>query len=67
MMIFPLSWPAKIVLMLICIFIGMIWSMMTWPEWWKRRFRKDRQSKLLKALDTFHDAKERKKLRKAKR
>jgi hypothetical protein len=67
MMIFPLSIPAKIVLILICMFIGMIFSMMQWPEFWKRRFRQDRPSKLLKALDTFQAAKERKKLRKAKR
>lgn len=68
MMIFPLSIPAKIVLILIMIFIGMIWSMMTYPDWWKRRIRKgDRQSKLLKALDSFSEAKQRKKARKARR
>ncbi len=67
MMIFPLSWPAKIVLMLIAVMIGLIWSMMQYPEWWKRRIRRGSQSKLLKALDSFQDAKERKKQRKAGR
>ena len=65
MMIFPLSIPAKIILIIIAFFIGMIWSMMTYPEFWKRKFRKsNQQSKFLKALTTFADAKERKKIRK---
>jgi len=65
MMIFPLSIPAKIVFVLVCLFIGMIFSMMQWPDFWKKKFRKgNQQSKLLKALDSFSEAKERKRLRK---
>lgn len=65
MIIFPLSISAKIVLILIACFLAMIWSMMTYPQFWKRRFRKsNQQSKFLKVLTTFSDAKERKKFRK---
>jgi len=68
MIIFPLSIPAKIVFILIACFIGAIWSMMTYPDFWKRRFRKgNQQSKFLKALNKFSDAKERKKIRKARK
>jgi hypothetical protein len=67
MMIFPLSVFAKIALVLIMLFIIMIYTMMAYPEFWKRRFRQDRPSRFVKALDSFQAAKERKKLRKANR
>lgn len=48
MMIFPLSWPGKLVLILIAITIGLIYWLMADPgrfgrlrrgekEWWKKR------------------------------
>ena len=53
MHIFPLSIPAKIVLVLIAIFLGLIWSMLQWPGWWKKHFRK--QSEVVEEkLDEAH-------------
>jgi hypothetical protein len=34
--IFPLSWPGKIVLMLIAVMLGLIWSMLMWPGAWRK-------------------------------
>lgn len=38
MKIFPLSIPGKIVLILIAIAIGLIWSMLQFPEKWRWLF-----------------------------
>ena len=38
--IFPLSIPGKIALTLIAVFLGLIWSMMQWPAWWKKKLGK---------------------------
>jgi hypothetical protein len=40
MIIFPLSIPGKIVLILIAIVLGLIWSMLQWPDFWKRKLGK---------------------------
>lgn len=50
MIIFPLSWLGKIVLIIIAVFLGMIWSMLQWPDWWIKRLRKNSKSKFLKEL-----------------
>ena len=53
MIIFPLSWPAKIVLILIALFLGLIFSMLQWPGWWRKHFRK--QSEIVgEKLDEAH-------------
>jgi len=39
-MIFPLSWPAKIALIFIALFLGLIWSMFQWPQWWHAKLGK---------------------------
>ena len=38
--IFPLGVGGKIVLCLIAVAVIAIWSMLQWPEWWKRKFGK---------------------------
>ena len=44
MVIFPLSWPARIVLILIAIVLGLIFWMMVKPEFWRRVWgKKDEQ------------------------
>lgn len=40
MIIFPLSVPGKIVLVLVAIVLGLIFAMMQWPEFFKKHFRK---------------------------
>ena len=40
MKIFPLSVGGKIALILIAIILGLIWAAMTWPDKFKRIFRK---------------------------
>lgn len=40
MIIFPLSWPGKVVLILIAIVLGLIFSMIQWPQFWKNLMRK---------------------------
>ena len=42
--IFPLSIPAKVALILIAVFIGLIWSYFAFPGWW-RKFYQDREAK----------------------
>lgn len=46
--LFPLSVGGKIALILIAIALGIIWSMLQWPEFWKARLRKEGQSQFLK-------------------
>lgn len=53
MVIFPLSVPGKIVLMLIAILLGLIWSMLQFPGMWKRLMRKGGQSRFYKAMDAL--------------
>jgi hypothetical protein len=40
MIIFPLSMPGRIVLVLIAIFLGLIFWMLWKPEFWRRVFKK---------------------------
>ena len=40
MIIFPLSWPGKIVLILVAIALGLIWSMLMWPAAWRKLLRR---------------------------
>jgi hypothetical protein len=40
MVIFPLRWPAKIVLMLIAVVLGLIWSMLSFPKIWRKMLGK---------------------------
>lgn len=40
MKIFPLSVGGKVVLILIAIILGLIWAAMTWPDKFKRIFRR---------------------------
>ena len=49
MILFPLSWPAKIVLILIAIFLGFILYALWKPERFKKWFRKGEQSEYLKS------------------
>lgn len=46
--IFPLSVPGKIVLILIAIFLGLIWSMFQYPATWKRLLGKKPEEPLIK-------------------
>jgi len=39
--IFPLSPIGKLVLILVAIALGAIWSMLVWPDKWKKLLRKD--------------------------
>jgi uncharacterized protein YneF (UPF0154 family) len=39
--IFPLSWPARIVFILIAIVLGLIFWMVYKPELWRKWLRKD--------------------------
>lgn len=39
--IFPLSPLGKVILILIAIALGVIFSMLQWPDWWKKHFRKE--------------------------
>ena len=39
--IFPLSVPGKIVLFLVAIVLGLIWSMMVWPDAWRKMLKND--------------------------
>ncbi len=36
MVIFPLSWPGKVVLILIALALGLVYLMMSKPELWKK-------------------------------
>lgn len=38
--VFPLSPAGRVVLIIIAIVIGLIWSMLMWPNWWKKVFGK---------------------------
>lgn len=38
--IFPLSPAGKVVLILIAILFGLIFSMLQWPGWWRKHFGK---------------------------
>lgn len=40
MIIFPLSVPGKIVLILVAIALGLIWSMLMWPAAWRKLLRR---------------------------
>lgn len=40
MIIFPLSIPGKIILILIAVVLGLIFSMIQWPQFWKNLLRK---------------------------
>jgi len=42
MMIFPLSPLGKVVLVCIAITLGVIFSMLQWPEFWKKHLRKNK-------------------------
>lgn len=57
MIIFPLSWPGKIVLIIIAIVIGCMWHMITWPDKWKWLFDKLRERNNRRLLE--QQAKER--------
>lgn len=46
--IFPLSVVGKVVLIIIAITLGIIWSMLQFPAFWKRVLRKGKKSKILK-------------------
>lgn len=39
-MIFPLSTGGRIVLMLIAIVLGLIWSYFQWPDFWRKLLKK---------------------------
>ena len=43
MIIFPLSTPGKIVLILVAIALGLIWSQLQFPGWWRKFFKKNEQ------------------------
>jgi hypothetical protein len=45
MIIFPLSTPGKIILILIAIALGLIWSQLMWPGYWRKLFKKTEQPK----------------------
>ena len=62
--IFPLSIPGKIVLTLIAISLGIIWSMLQFPSFWKKRFREGSDSKLLKKFERLDALKKTKKIQK---
>ena len=66
MIIFPLSIPGKIVLIIIAAIIGLIWSMLMWPEWWKAKLRKGGHSQYLKNVERI-EAKVKAKAEAAKR
>jgi hypothetical protein len=38
--LFPLSATGRVVLILIAIIIGLIWSMLMWPNAWRKMFGK---------------------------
>lgn len=40
MILFPLSPAGKVILILIALAIGLIWSMLQWPEWWRKKLKK---------------------------
>jgi len=46
--IFPLSWGGKFALIAIAIFLGLIWSMFQFPQWWHKRLGKCLEKKELK-------------------
>jgi len=39
--IFPLSTLGRCILIIVAIFIGLIFSMLVWPDKWKKLVRKD--------------------------
>ena len=46
MVIFPLSWPGKIALMLIALALGLTYLMMSRPDLWRKvvsRFKKNKK------------------------
>lgn len=49
--VFPLSWPGKVVLLLIAVVLAIIWSMLQFPMWWKKKIRGGEKSKFYKMMD----------------